>query len=63
MATNVDGVAFTPPEVLTLGWAEFHVCVRFDTDHLNMKHEFWTYRSWDSIPLVEVRDWSELEMD
>ncbi|USN14234.1 hypothetical protein KABACHOK_04010 [Brevundimonas phage vB_BpoS-Kabachok] len=62
-STDFDGVAFTPPEVLTMDSAEFHIGVRFDTDHLNMKHDFWTYRSWDSIPLVEVRDWSELELD
>ena len=63
ISTNLDGVAYTPPEVLTLGSVEYHISVRFDTDHLNMKHEFWTYRSWDSIPLVEARDWSELELD
>lgn len=43
-----------------IGSAEFHVPVRFDTDHLDATHEFWNTQSWNSIPLVEVRDWSEL---
>lgn len=43
-----------------VGAAEFHVPVRFDTDHLDSSHEFWNTQSWDSIPLVEVRDWSDL---
>jgi uncharacterized protein (TIGR02217 family) len=45
---------------IKIGAAEFHVPVRFDTDHLDAKHEFWMTQSWDSIPLVEVRDWSDL---
>jgi uncharacterized protein (TIGR02217 family) len=43
-----------------IGAGEFHVPVRFDTDHLDAAHEFWMTQSWNSIPLVEVRDWSEL---
>lgn len=43
-----------------IGAAEFHVPVRFDTDHLDATHEFWMTQTWASIPLVEVRDWSEL---
>lgn len=46
--------------LVVIGAAEFHVPVRFDTDHLDASHEFWNTQSWNSIPLVEVRDWSEL---
>ena len=35
---------------------EFDVPVRFDTDHLDAVHDFYNVESWDSIPLVEVRD-------
>ncbi|UTC28375.1 hypothetical protein GURKE_03490 [Brevundimonas phage vB_BpoS-Gurke] len=63
ISTDLNNVSFTPPETLTLSSVEYHIGVRFDTDHLNMKHEFWTYRSWESIPLVEVRDWTDLELD
>lgn len=63
VSTDVGGVAMQPPEVLTVDELQYHVGVRFDTDHLNMKHDFWTYRSWESIPLVEVRNWDDLELD
>lgn len=63
VSTDVLGVHYTPPEELTIDSLDFHIEVRFDTDHLNVKHDFWTYRSWDSIPLVEVRDWNQLELD
>lgn len=63
ISTNLDGLGFTPPERITVDHIEYHVGVRFDTDHLNIKHDFWTYRSWDSIPLVEVRNWDDLEVD
>lgn len=62
-STELGNAIYTPPEKLTLASAEYHIGVRFDTDHLNMKHEFWTYRSWESIPLVEVRDWTDLDLD
>jgi uncharacterized protein (TIGR02217 family) len=45
---------------IKIGSAEFHVPVRFDTDHLDAAHEFWMTQSWNSIALVEVRDWSDL---
>ncbi|UTC29070.1 hypothetical protein MARCHEWKA_05610 [Brevundimonas phage vB_BpoS-Marchewka] len=45
---------------IMIGAAEFHVPVRFDTDHLDSTHEFWLTQSWSSIPLVEVRDWNDL---
>lgn len=35
---------------------EFDVPVRFDVDHLNARHDFYNVESWESIPLVEVRD-------
>jgi len=41
-------------------YAEFHVPVRFDTDHLDVAEDFWNTESWNSIPLVEVRDWEEV---
>lgn len=45
---------------IIIGAGEFHVPVRFDTDHLDPTHEFWMTQSWPQIPLVEVRDWSDL---
>lgn len=44
---------------IVIGVGEFHVPVRFDTDHLDMTHEFWNTLS-SQIPLVEVRDWTEV---
>ena len=43
-----------------IGAGEFHVPVRFDTDHLDAAHEFWETQTWGQIPLVEVRDWSNI---
>lgn len=43
-----------------IGAGEFHVPVRFDTDHLDATHEFWNTQTWGSIPLIEVRDWNDL---
>lgn len=40
---------------IIIGTAQFHVPVRFDTDHLDSVHDFWNTQSWSSIPLVEVR--------
>lgn len=61
---NNGEITFTvaPPNTaqIKIGAGEFHVPVRFDTDHLDAAHEFWMTQSWNSIPLVEVRDWSEL---
>lgn len=45
---------------IKIGSGEFHVPVRFDTDHLDATHDFWNTQTWGSIPLVEVRDWSDL---
>jgi hypothetical protein len=62
-STSVASATFVPAEEVTVGHVEFHVPVRFDTDHLNPKHEFWMTQSWDQIPLVEVRDWNEVDLD
>lgn len=59
---DVQGVPMTPAQELRLGEAEFHVGVRFDTDHLNTKHEYWNTQSWDPIPLVEVRNWDDVDV-
>jgi uncharacterized protein (TIGR02217 family) len=45
---------------IKIGAGEFHVPVRFDTDHLDASHDFWNTQTWGSIPLVEVRDWNDL---
>lgn len=60
---DVQGVPMDPPQELRLGYVEFHVGVRFDTDHLNVQHEFWTHKTWQSIPLVEVRNWADVDLD
>lgn len=61
---NTGVVTFVTPPLNTaeirIGAAEFHVPVRFDTDHLDATHEFWNTQTWGSIPLIEVRDWSDL---
>jgi uncharacterized protein (TIGR02217 family) len=35
---------------------QFDVPVRFDTDHFAPSHDFYNIESWESIPLLEVRD-------
>jgi uncharacterized protein (TIGR02217 family) len=57
ISTDTAGVTMDPPQTLTVDGVNFHVPVRFDTDFLNAKHEFWNTLSWDQIPLVETRDW------
>ena len=61
---NTGVITFATPPLNTaqikIGAAEFHVPVRFDTDHLDATHEFWNRQTWSSIPLIEVRDWSDL---
>lgn len=41
---------------IILPYARFHVHVRFDVDSFDPVHDFWTYQSWQSIPLVEIKD-------
>jgi uncharacterized protein (TIGR02217 family) len=45
--------AATQPIVVS--YIEFDVPVRFDTDKLNVKQEFWQTSSWESIKIVEIR--------
>lgn len=56
---NTGVITFTSApaigHVVAVGAAEFDVPVRFDTDHLNITHDFWETMSWPDIPLVEVR--------
>lgn len=61
--TDTQGVPMSAPQELRLGQAEFHVGVRFDTDHLNTKHEYWNTQSWDPIPLIEVRNWDDVDVN
>lgn len=61
---NTGVVTFAVPPLdsaeVRIGAGEFHVPVRFDTDHLDATHEFWNTQTWGSIPLIEVRDWNDL---
>lgn len=41
---------------INLPTAEFYVHCRFDIDHFDPVHEFWLYQSWESIPIVEIKD-------
>lgn len=34
---------------------QFDVHARFDTDAFDPAHDFWTYQSWESIPVVEIK--------
>jgi uncharacterized protein (TIGR02217 family) len=45
---------------IIIGAGEFHIPVRFDTDHLDTTHEFWMTQSWPNIGLIEDRDWDAL---
>ena len=41
---------------INLPSAIFYVHCRFDIDHFDPVHEFWLYQSWESIPIVEIKD-------
>lgn len=41
---------------ITIEDCEFHVHARFDTDHMDITHEFWETMSWPQIPIVEIKD-------
>lgn len=60
-STGVVTFVVPPPmdAPVTIGHAEFHVPVRFDTDHMDVTQEFWNTESWPNIPIVEIRDWAE----
>jgi len=42
--------------VVNVPYAFFYVHVRFDIDVFDPKHDFWLYQSWESIPLIEIKD-------
>jgi len=47
-----------PPVGLSiiLPYGKFHVHARFDVDVFDPVHAFWNYQSWESIPIVELKD-------
>jgi uncharacterized protein (TIGR02217 family) len=48
----------TPPPLhatVVVGYAEFDVPVRFDTDMADIRQDFYQVESWESIKLVEVK--------
>lgn len=54
MVTFVTAPAAT--KVVNMPYAFFYVHVRFDIDVFDPKWEFWQYQSWESIPLIEIKD-------
>lgn len=59
--TGLMTFVVAPPQdaPVTIGLCEYHVPVRFDTDHMDVTQEFWNTESWPNIPIVEIRDWQE----
>lgn len=57
-STGIVTFTVAPPigQVVNLPSAVFYVHARFDIDAFDPVHEFWLYQSWDSIPIVEVKD-------
>lgn len=53
-------VSFVDPPALGLSinlpYGRFHVHARFDVDVFDPVHDFWNHQSWESIPIVEVKD-------
>lgn len=49
------GTAPTNGADVVVGYCEFDVPARFDTDKMEVAHDFWETMSWSSIPVVEVR--------
>ena len=43
-------------QAVVVPYAKFYVHVRFDIDHFDPVHDFWLYQSWESIPIVEIKD-------
>lgn len=41
---------------IILPYGRFHVHARFDVDDFDPSHDFWNYQSWESIPIVEIKD-------
>ena len=54
-----------PPDgaVLSVDRFEFHVPVRFNTDHLNITHDFWETMSAPSIALAEIKPHLTMQVD
>lgn len=51
-----EGNIPTSGQVVALPYAKFYVHARFDIDHFDPVHDFWLYQSWESIPIVEIKD-------
>lgn len=49
--------------VITIDGFNFDVPVRFDTDHMNITHDFWETMSAPTIPLVEIKARLTVELD
>lgn len=59
---NSGTVTFKPGYIpaagleVTIEDCDFHVHARFDTDHMEITHDFWETMSWPQIPIVEIKD-------
>ncbi|MBS3648870.1 DUF2460 domain-containing protein [Pseudaminobacter sp. 19-2017] len=61
---TVDGATgkITLPEApvanakVVVPYFEFDVHARFDIDHFDPVHEFWLTQTWQSIPVIEIKD-------
>lgn len=62
ISTDVEGLTLSDPVEVKIGYGEFHVPVRFNTDHLDISYDTYTTSSWSGIELIEVRDWSEIKL-
>ena len=62
IATDVAGVEVESATEIRIGYGEFHVPVRFNTDHLDISHDTYSTSSWSGIELIEVRDWEEIDL-
>ncbi len=49
-------------DIVSVGYAEFHVPVRFDTDQLDSTFEYQNVQNWTNIALIEVRDWQDTSL-
>lgn len=57
-STGIVAFVTAPPlgAIVSLPFARFYVHARFDIDHFDPVHDFWLYQSWESIPIVEIKD-------
>ena len=58
--TDISGVSYSEQVEIKIGYGEFHVPVRFNTDHIDLSNDSYGVSSWTGISLVEVRDWYDL---